>query len=153
MLFCIRHICSMLKCFFCLHTYLTQNALCSNRGNCSVNGGQSMLSCLSCDPLDMSFGGVICRAMGPDPMDRFWFGGARSKYGQIVTQLSVFPGWLYRHPFLCPIFLELFVVVSKDLYLYKELRGKAVPLQTWTDPKGSRRLRLPDFKTIGTWRW
>jgi len=28
--------------------------------------------------------------------------------------------------------------------------GKAVPLQAWTGPEGSRRLRLPDFKTIGT---
>ena len=26
---------------------------------------------------------------------------------------------------------------------------KAVPLQTWTGPEGSRRLRLSDFKTIG----
>ena len=32
-------------------------------------------------------------------------------------------------------------------------KGKAVPLQAWTGPEGSRRLRLPDFKTIGTWRW
>ena len=30
---------------------------------------------------------------------------------------------------------------------------KAIPLQAWTGPDGSRRLRLPDFKTIGTWRW
>ena len=30
---------------------------------------------------------------------------------------------------------------------------KAIPLQAWTGPEGSRRLRLPDFKTIGTWRW
>jgi hypothetical protein len=29
-------------------------------------------------------------------------------------------------------------------------KGKAVPLQPWTDPEGSRRLRLPDFKTIDT---
>jgi len=28
--------------------------------------------------------------------------------------------------------------------------GKAIPLQTWTGLEGSRRLRLPDFKTIGT---
>jgi hypothetical protein len=28
--------------------------------------------------------------------------------------------------------------------------GKAIPLQTWTDPEDSRRMRLPDFKTIGT---
>ena len=27
---------------------------------------------------------------------------------------------------------------------------KAIPLQPWTGPEGSRRLRFPDFKTIGT---
>jgi hypothetical protein len=27
--------------------------------------------------------------------------------------------------------------------------GKAIPLQAWTGPKGCRRLRLLDFKTIG----
>jgi len=29
-------------------------------------------------------------------------------------------------------------------------KGKAIPLQAWTDPEGARRLRFPDFKTIGT---
>jgi len=29
-------------------------------------------------------------------------------------------------------------------------KSKAVPLQAWTGSEGSRRLRLPDFKTIGT---
>jgi len=33
------------------------------------------------------------------------------------------------------------------------VKGKAIPSQAWTDPKGSRRVRVPDFKTIGTWRW
>ena len=28
--------------------------------------------------------------------------------------------------------------------------SKATPLQGWTGPEGSRRMRLPDFKTIGT---
>jgi len=32
-------------------------------------------------------------------------------------------------------------------------KGKAIPLQAWTDPEGSRRLKLPDFKTVGTWKW
>jgi len=27
---------------------------------------------------------------------------------------------------------------------------KAIPLQSWTGPEGSRRLRLPDLKTVGT---
>jgi len=26
-------------------------------------------------------------------------------------------------------------------------KGKAVPLQAWSDPEGSRKLRLPDFVT------
>jgi hypothetical protein len=29
-------------------------------------------------------------------------------------------------------------------------KSKAIPLQTWKSPEGSRRLRLSDFKTIGT---
>jgi len=29
-------------------------------------------------------------------------------------------------------------------------KGKTIPLQAWTGPEGSRRLRLPDFKTVGT---
>jgi hypothetical protein len=33
------------------------------------------------------------------------------------------------------------------------LKYQAILVQPWTGPKGSRRLRLPDFKTIGTWRW
>jgi len=32
----------------------------------------------------------------------------------------------------------------------KGQKSKAVPLQAWTGPEGSRKLRLPDFKTIGT---
>jgi hypothetical protein len=43
---------------------------------------------------------------------------------------------------------------SKDTNLIKcstsSKKGKAIPLQAWTGPEGSRRLRLPDFKTIGT---
>jgi hypothetical protein len=31
-----------------------------------------------------------------------------------------------------------------------EVKGKAIPLQAWTVPEGSRWLRLPDFKTVGT---
>jgi hypothetical protein len=34
-----------------------------------------------------------------------------------------------------------------------EGKAKAIPLQAWTGTEGSRRLRLTNFKTIGTWRW
>ena len=29
-------------------------------------------------------------------------------------------------------------------------KGKAILLQAWTGPEGSSKLRLPDFKTVGT---
>jgi len=29
-------------------------------------------------------------------------------------------------------------------------KDKAIPLQVWTGLEGSRRMRFPDFKTIGT---
>jgi hypothetical protein len=39
----------------------------------------------------------------------------------------------------------------RPLYPTKNLvKGKATPLQALTGPEGSRRLRLPDFMTIGT---
>ena len=37
--------------------------------------------------------------------------------------------------------------------IVKVCKGKAITLQAWTGPEGSRRLRLPDFKTVRTWRW
>ena len=30
---------------------------------------------------------------------------------------------------------------------FPHVKGKAVPLQTWSGPKGSRKLRFPDFMT------
>ena len=32
-------------------------------------------------------------------------------------------------------------------YTLKTVKGKAVPLQAWSGPEGSRKLRLPDFMT------
>jgi hypothetical protein len=47
-----------------------------------------------------------------------------------------------------------FIISSSHLVPTKLLvnkgKGKAIPLQAWTGPEGYRRLRLPDFKTIGT---
>ena len=43
----------------------------------------------------------------------------------------------------------VFPVKFKFLSSYKYMiKQKAIPLQAWTGPEGSRRLRLPDFKTI-----
>jgi len=43
---------------------------------------------------------------------------------------------------LQPFALCLFLVVTSY--------GKAIPLQAWTGPEGSRSFWLPDFQTIGT---
>jgi hypothetical protein len=40
-------------------------------------------------------------------------------------------------------------VTKPQMYEIKG-KGKVTPLQAWTGPEGSRRLRLPDFKTSGT---
>jgi hypothetical protein len=34
-----------------------------------------------------------------------------------------------------------------------KVKGKAIPLQAWTGPEDSRKLRLPDLKIIGARRW
>jgi hypothetical protein len=39
---------------------------------------------------------------------------------------------------------------SKDSMLYSHDKGKVIPTQARTGPGGSRRVRFPDFKTIGT---
>jgi len=39
---------------------------------------------------------------------------------------------------------------SDTSIIYYISKDKAIPLQAWTGPDGSRRFRLPDFKTIGT---
>jgi hypothetical protein len=39
---------------------------------------------------------------------------------------------------------------GSNLFKTGKGKGKAIPLQAWRGPEGSRRLRLPDFKTVGT---
>jgi hypothetical protein len=49
---------------------------------------------------------------------------------------------------------ETFVIIRRiQLDIIIKVRGKAIPLQAWTGLEGSRSVRLPDFKTIGTWKW
>jgi len=47
---------------------------------------------------------------------------------------------LSPHPLNCGVYVKYF---SKD----QQRRGKAVPLQAWSGPEGSRKLRFPDFMT------
>jgi len=59
---------------------------------------------------------------------------------KIITQIGMIENklnanWKDRNERLKPMIMKL---------------SKAIPLQAWTGPEGSRRLRPPDFKTIGT---
>jgi len=38
----------------------------------------------------------------------------------------------------------------KFFHMFSKVKGKAISLQAWTGPESSRKLRLPDFKPIGT---
>jgi hypothetical protein len=48
------------------------------------------------------------------------------------------------------VVLEYLKIRVNSCHLQVKVKVKAVPLQTLTDPEGSRRLRLPDFKKINT---
>jgi hypothetical protein len=40
-------------------------------------------------------------------------------------------------------------VLRQMYYCFIRHAGKAIPLKAWTGPDGLRRLRIPDFKTVG----
>ena len=42
------------------------------------------------------------------------------------------------------------VPAKLNKYVNVAVGKETIPLQAWTGPEGSRKLRLPDFKTIGT---
>jgi hypothetical protein len=48
------------------------------------------------------------------------------------------------------IYMCVYMHVYSYVYKYSKGKGKAIPLQAWTDLKDSRRLRFTDFKIIGT---
>jgi len=50
-------------------------------------------------------------------------------------------------------YLRQFFCRYSHQYHINAKKGKAIQLQAWKGPEGSRRLRFPDFKTIGTWWW
>jgi len=73
--------------------------------------------------------------------------GACQRYATAFTMVSVFV--LTVIPLLFPL-----VIMLDDVGWFPDFIGqvkdKAIPLQSWTDPEGSRSLRLLDFKTVGT---
>jgi hypothetical protein len=47
------------------------------------------------------------------------------------------------------VLLTKFLLSPAKVCIGSKGKGKAIPLQALEDPVGSRKLRLPDFKTIG----
>ena len=70
------------------------------------------------------------------------------------------PHSISNHPTQSPVtqsFNRRFCIMMIDeleieilLYYKLSCKSRAIPLQAWTGPEGFRRLRLPDFKTVGT---
>jgi len=50
-------------------------------------------------------------------------------------------------PDLCNFF-EITSLTSREED--RKGKGKTIPVKGWTGPEGSKRLRLPDFMTVGT---
>jgi hypothetical protein len=50
--------------------------------------------------------------------------------------------------------INIFIIhmgwVKQALVTLLAIKGEAILLQAWTGPEGSRRLRVPDLKTVGT---
>jgi len=38
--------------------------------------------------------------------------------------------------------------ISYQSLIHEKVKGKGVPLQAWSGPEGSRKLRFPDFMTM-----
>ena len=68
------------------------------------------------------------------------------KCGTVISKSGI----QHRISFHQQIGLKFKEETSKVLHLERSCvkgKGKAVPLQAWTGPEGSRKLRLPDFVT------
>jgi hypothetical protein len=49
-----------------------------------------------------------------------------------------------------PNISQCYIMCTLPILSLGKGEGKAISLQPWTGPEGFRRLRFPDFKTIGT---
>jgi len=61
-----------------------------------------------------------------------------------------YDGISYRPPDHSPTFGTTLHLIAGCWKCGGKVKAKAIPVDAWTDPEFSRRLRLPDFKTIGT---
>ena len=81
----------------------------------------------------------------------FWFVEADNSphvcdAGRQPVSLSVSPAWVARK-FSGNESIEVLPFLFLIIKSLVACKGKAVPLQAWTGPEGSRKLRFPDFVT------
>ena len=50
---------------------------------------------------------------------------------------------------VCMNYFKTGAAVANHNCVLLDSKGKAIQVQAWGGPEGSRKLRLPDFKTIG----
>ena len=56
-------------------------------------------------------------------------------------------GWVWFRIVL--VIFDLAILLTQYLvWCQVQGKGKAIPLQAWTGPEGSRSLRIPDLKTV-----
>jgi len=131
----IRHVCvtgsSMLRAYCCLHLFIESNFICDMFCKISLVSRPVwrliMTEALVVDTCKMGTRSMLiwlCKKV-----QRIHFRGRYRNY-YVSKGLSRHPSYSYK----------------RVLYL----QVKAIPLQAWTGPEGSRSLRLPNFKTVGT---
>jgi len=71
-------------------------------------------------------------------------------HGGIQNKEILWTLYLAKPRWNAKVFLKTYALFSYGDIQYLII---AISAQAWTSPESSRRLRLPDFKTIGTWMW
>jgi len=77
-------------------------------------------------------------------LTKSWMACVPFPVGKRICSLKPRPGGFWSTPSPIQHYRNLFTL---------RVKCKAILLQAWTGPESSRRLKLSDFKTIGTWRW
>ena len=68
-----------------------------------------------------------------------------------LTDTSISAYWVMTQYILVDIFADFRFKSTASIYRVKwfsKKRGKSVPLQAWSAPEGSRKLRFPDYVTM-----
>ena len=78
-----------------------------------------------------------------DTMRVLVFGGALFLYFR--SQVCILNATVRKRQTQCCLF-----TLETAQFQLLQVKVKAIPVQAWTGPEGSRRLSLPDFKKIGT---